>query len=55
MPRMSGVWEQEKGDEYTNCMLSSLKGLMHHKYGDIFLLCAVALAFGMLLALSATG
>ncbi|MDD4161707.1 MAG: hypothetical protein PHW87_04430 [Methanothrix sp.] len=53
---MSGVSEQirEEGDEYANSILSDLKGLMHNKYSDIILLCSVIVAFGILLAASAT-
>ena len=56
MQRASGVSEQsrEKRDEYTNGILSDLKGLMHNKYSDIILLCSVIVAFGILLAASAT-
>jgi hypothetical protein len=56
MQRMSGVEQcQEGGCEETDCILSGLKDFMHNKYGDIILLCSVAVAFGMLLAVSATG
>jgi hypothetical protein len=57
MQRVSGVLEQSREDEKedTNGILSSLKGLMHNKYGDIILLCSVTVAFGMLLAVSAAG
>jgi len=56
MQRVSGVSEQirEEGDEYANSILSDLKGLMHNKYSDIILLCSVIVAFGILLAASAT-
>jgi hypothetical protein len=57
MQRVSGVLgqNQEDGYEDDDCMLSSLKELMHNKYGDIILLCSVTVAFGMLLAVSASG
>jgi endonuclease V-like protein UPF0215 family len=57
MQRVSGVLEQSRvdGNEDTNGILSSLKRLMHNKYGDIILLCSVTVAFGMLLAVSAAG
>jgi hypothetical protein len=57
MQRISGVMEpcQDGGCKDTDCILSSLKDLMHNKYGDIILLCSVTIAFGMLLAVSATG
>jgi hypothetical protein len=57
MQRVSGVLGQgqEDGNEDTNGILSGLKGLMHNKYGDIILLCSVTVAFGMLLAVSASG
>lgn len=50
---MEKSWEN--GHEDTNCILSGLKDLMHNKYSDIILLCSVTVAFGMLLAASATG
>ena len=56
MQRVGGVLESRvDGHEDTNCILSGLKDLMHNKYGDIILLCSVTVAFGMLLAASATG
>jgi len=57
MQWVSGVWEKswENRNEEMNCILSSLKGLMHNRYGDIILLCSVTVAFGMLLAVSAIG
>jgi hypothetical protein len=57
MQRVGGVLEKirENGHEDTNYILSGLKDLMHNKYGDIILLCSVTVAFGMLLAASATG
>lgn len=57
MQRMSGVMEkcQEGGCEDTDCILSSLRDLMHNKYCDIILLCSVIVAFCMLLAVSAIG
>jgi len=57
MQRMSGVLGQGQvdGNEDTNGILSGLKDLMHNKYGDIILLCSVTVAFGMLLAVSASG
>jgi hypothetical protein len=38
-----------------NPILVSLKRLSHHKYCDLILLCSVAAAFGMLLAVSTYG
>ncbi len=57
MQRMSGVLGESQVDGYEceNCILSGLKELMHNKYGDIILLCMVTVAFGMLLAVSASG
>lgn len=57
MQRVSGVLgqNQEDGYEDDDCILSGLKELMHNKYGDIILLCSVTVAFGMLLAVSASG
>jgi hypothetical protein len=57
MQRVSGVLgqNQEDGYEDDSCLLSCLKQLMHNKYGDIILLCSVTVAFGMLLAVSASG
>ena len=57
MQRVSGVSGQshEDGYEDTNGILSGLEELMHNKYCDIILLCSVAVAFGMLLAVSAVG
>lgn len=57
MQKVSGVLENSGVDGYedTRCMLSGLRGLMHNKYGDIILLCSLAVAFGMLLAASAVG
>jgi len=57
MQRMSGVLGQGQvdGNEDTNGILSGLKDLMHNEYGDIILLCSVTVAFGMLLAVSASG
>ncbi|MFZ3148828.1 MAG: hypothetical protein WA137_07280 [Methanothrix sp.] len=57
MQKMSGVMEQSQEDrnEDTNRIMSRLMELMHNKYGDIILLCSVTLAFGMLLAVSASG
>ncbi|MBN1235127.1 MAG: hypothetical protein JW999_03650 [Methanotrichaceae archaeon] len=46
---------RENEHEDINCILSGLKGLMHNKYSDIILLFSVTVAFGMLLAVSATG
>ncbi|NTV27377.1 MAG: hypothetical protein HGA93_01665 [Methanothrix sp.] len=40
--------------EDANSILSSLRGLIRSKYGDIILLCTVTVAFCMLLALSAS-
>jgi len=42
-------------DKDANVILSGLKRLMHHKYGDVILLFSVIAAFGMLLAVSALG
>ncbi len=57
MQRMNGVLgeNQEDGYEDDGCILSGLKELLHNKYGDIILLCSVTIAFGMLLAVSASG
>jgi hypothetical protein len=57
MQRMNGVLgeNQEDGYEDDGCILSGLKELLHNKYGDIILLCSVTVAFGMLLAVSASG
>lgn len=57
MQRKSGVLGrgQVDGNKNTNGILSGLKDLMHNKYGDIILLCSVTIAFGMLLAVSASG
>ncbi len=43
----------DKGDVDT--ALSSLEGLLRYKYSDLILLCSVAAAFVILLALSAMG
>jgi len=42
----------EKDD---SLILGCLKRLAHHKYCDLILLCSVAAAFGMLLAVSTIG
>ncbi len=57
MQRVSEFWGQgsEVGDEETNSILSSIRALMHSKYGDVILLCTVTVAFCMLLAFSASG
>jgi hypothetical protein len=58
MQRVSGVTGMESGDidtESTNMVLKGVKKLMRHKYGDVFLLCSVAAAFGTLLIISALG
>ena len=57
MQEVSGVLgqNQECGCNESNCIISSLKELMHSKYSDIILLCSVVVAFGMLLAVSASG
>jgi hypothetical protein len=57
MQRVSGVLGQGQEDwnENENGILSGLKDLIHNKYGDIILLCSVTVAFGMLLAVSASG
>jgi hypothetical protein len=39
----------------TKTILEGIKKLMKHKYGDVFLLCSVAAAFGTLLIVSALG
>lgn len=41
--------------ESTKMILEGIKKLMKHKYGDVFLLCSVAAAFGTLLIVSALG
>jgi hypothetical protein len=59
MHRASGVWkEQGIEDLYDKNkinILSGLKRLLNHKYGDIIILALVTAAFGMLLAASANG
>lgn len=60
MHRVSGVRKMEMESEEMkendcNQILVSLKRLSHHKYCDLILLCSVAAAFGMLLAVSTYG
>jgi len=58
MSRASGVWGQGSEDTYDKdkiSILSRLKRLMNHKYGDIIILVTMTAAFGMLLAISANG
>jgi len=58
MQRVSGVAGMGSGNiniESTNAILMGIKRLMKHKYGDVFLLCSVAAAFGTLLIISALG
>jgi hypothetical protein len=57
MQGVSGVLgqNQEGGCEEPSCVLSGFQELMHSKYSDIILLCGVIVAFGMLLAVSASG
>jgi hypothetical protein len=59
MHRASGVWkEQGIEDLYDKNkinILSELKRLLDHKYGDIIILTLVTAAFGVLLAASANG
>lgn len=42
-------------NERQNAIVGGIRKLMRHKYGDVFLLCSVAIAFGMLLIVSAIG
>jgi hypothetical protein len=42
-------------NESRNIIMGGIKKLMKHKYGDVFLLCSVAAAFGTLLIISALG
>lgn len=60
MHRVSGVRKMEMESEEMrekddNPILGSLKRLSHNKYCDLILLCSVAAAFGMLLAVSTFG
>ncbi|HSD58662.1 MAG TPA: hypothetical protein VLB04_10805 [Methanotrichaceae archaeon] len=58
MQRASGVAGMGSGGiniESTKTILEGIKKLMKHKYGDVFLLCSVAAAFGTLLIVSALG
>jgi hypothetical protein len=58
MQRASEVAGMGSGNiniESTNMVLKGFKRLMKHKYGDVFLLCSVAAAFGTLLIISALG
>jgi hypothetical protein len=60
MQRVSGVkdWKmesEEMKEKDSNPILGSWKRLAHNKYCDLILLCSVAAAFGMLLAVSTFG
>ena len=57
MQRMSEFWGQGcvACGEDTNSILSSVRGLIRSKYGDIILLGTLTVAFCMLLAFSTTG
>jgi hypothetical protein len=58
MQRVSGVAGMGSGGiniGSTRMILEGVKRLMKHKYGDVFLLCSVAAAFGTLLIVSALG
>jgi hypothetical protein len=58
MQRVSGIAGMGSGSidkESRNGIVAGIKKLMRHKYGDIFLLCSVAAAFGTLLIISALG
>ncbi len=58
MHRVSGVAGMGSGginSEGVNMILIGIKKLMKHKYGDVFLLCSVAVVFGTLLIVSALG
>jgi hypothetical protein len=58
MQRVSGVAGMGSGgigNASTKTVLEGIKRLMKHKYGDVFLLCSVAAAFGTLLIVSALG
>jgi hypothetical protein len=58
MQRVSGVSGMGSGGisiASTKTILEGIKKLMKHKYGDVFLLCSVAAAFGTLLIVSALG
>jgi len=58
MQRVSGVAGMGSGginSESMRMVLEGVKKLMKHKYGDVFLLCSVAAAFGTLLIVSALG
>ncbi len=58
MQRVSGVAGMGRGGigvVSTKTILEGIKKLMKHKYGDVFLLCSVAAAFGTLLIVSALG
>lgn len=60
-----GFWKNEKkecedmsegiNEKDDSLILGCLKRLAHHKYCDLILLCSVAAAFGMLLAVSTIG
>ncbi len=57
---MNGVYgfkgrESGEMNERQNAVVGGVRKLMRHKYGDVFLLCSVAVAFGMLLIVSAIG
>ncbi len=43
------------GIKRENMIIGAINRLMKHKYGDVFLLCSVAAAFGTLLIISALG
>jgi hypothetical protein len=58
MQRVSGVAGMGSvgiDNESRNIIMGGIKKLMKHKYGDVFLLCSVAAAFGTLLIISALG
>jgi hypothetical protein len=57
MQQVNEFWGQgsEACDEDANAIFTGLRGLMRNKYGDIILLFSLAVAFCMLLAISATG
>ncbi len=58
MQRVSGVAGTGSGSvdaESKNAVLKGIKKLLRHKYGDVFLICSVAAAFGTLLIISALG
>lgn len=58
MQRVSGVMGMESGVvgiKRENMIIGAINKIMRHKYGDVFLLCSVAAAFGTLLIISALG